>query len=830
MSEERLDELLSAWQEQQRQGRDVPAAELCHEHPDLQPELERRIEALRQLDGLAGQVAETLQPPAPPCEGATQVAGLRAAPAGNGLCVPGYDILGTLGRGGMGVVYQARQTKLGRLVALKMILSGAHAGEADLARFRTEAEAIARLQHPNIVQIYEVGEQGGLPFFSLEFCAGGSLEKKLAGTPLPPMQAAMLVETLARAMQVAHDKGVIHRDLKPANVLLAEDGTPKVTDFGLAKKLDEAGQTATGAVMGTPGYMAPEQAGGKSAEVGPLADVYALGAILYECLTGRPPFRAATPLDTLLQMLENQPAPPRLLNPKVDRDLETICLKCLEKASQCRYASAEALAADLGRYLAGDPVHARNINLMSRIALVLDRSQYDVQFGAYANMLFGFAAIVLLTEVAVTWIIHARQPPALLALTQATGVLLIGLVFWWHRPTELVPASAAGRIMWSVWVGYMVACFVLASTYRLVVGQVAVELELNLYPGLAAVTGMAFFVLGSSYWGRCFAFGLAFYGLAFLMTLNLGLAPVEFGILWAVVLTTIGRRLRGLGDNGKKQGKVGEDDSTADAPFRVPERGRPGRGSHALRIAGYNRTLYAAAAFAILVGMVVVCWPTAPLLLRWIAGLAVAVACWFACASFWAFHWMFDRSELLCGRWLIEEFPQAPARWVQINAGLEETTVPVGAVFPDTLGTTLVRYDPTVMTEPAITRARRRQKATAPALAAQPEALPVEDGGSDLVLVMLAAHEIRTGQKRERFFKELHRIAAPRGKVIVVEHLRDLPALLAFGPGVFHFFPRDEWLRLGSLAGLELERERRITPFVRVFVYRRHEAARSAQA
>ncbi|HKI32549.1 MAG TPA: serine/threonine-protein kinase [Gemmataceae bacterium] len=212
-----------------------------------------------------------------------------APPSMERAAVPGYEILGELGRGGMGVVYKARQAKLGRLVALKMILSGGHAGEADLSRFRTEAEAIARLQHPHIVQIHEIGEHGGLPYFSLEFCAGGSLEKKLAGTPLPPKEAAALVQTLARAMQAAHEKGVIHRDLKPANVLLAEDGTPKVTDFGLAKKLGEAGQTASGAVMGTPSYMAPEQAGGRSEQMSPLVDVYALGAILYECLTGRPP-------------------------------------------------------------------------------------------------------------------------------------------------------------------------------------------------------------------------------------------------------------------------------------------------------------------------------------------------------------------------------------------------------------------------------------------------------------------------------------------------------------------------------------------------------------
>jgi serine/threonine-protein kinase len=203
-------------------------------------------------------------------------------PAASGaVVIPGYEVVGELGRGGMGVVYKARQTRLNRLVALKMVLAGAHAGSAERQRFLTEAEAVARLQHPNIVQIHEIGEADGHPFFSLEFCPGGSLAAKLNGTPLPPGQAAALVEALARAVQGAHEAGVVHRDLKPANVLLTADGTPKVTDFGLAKKLDGgAGQTASGAIVGTPSYMAPEQAEGKSAKVGAAADVYALGAVL----------------------------------------------------------------------------------------------------------------------------------------------------------------------------------------------------------------------------------------------------------------------------------------------------------------------------------------------------------------------------------------------------------------------------------------------------------------------------------------------------------------------------------------------------------------------
>jgi hypothetical protein len=252
----------------------------------------------------------------------------------------------------MGVVYKARQIKLNRLIALKMILGGVHAGETDLARFLTEAQAVARLQHTNIIQIYELGESNGIPYCSLELCPRGSLEKKLGHTPLPAEEAAELVETLAWAMHAVHLKGIVHRDLKPSNVLLAEDGTPKITDFGLAKKLGKAGQTASGAVIGTPSYMAPEQAAGKPGEIGPATDVYALGAILYECLTGRPPFQAANILDTLMQVVADDPVPPSRLKPEVPKDLESICLRCLQKEPARRYTSAEELAQDLSRFRA----------------------------------------------------------------------------------------------------------------------------------------------------------------------------------------------------------------------------------------------------------------------------------------------------------------------------------------------------------------------------------------------------------------------------------------------------------------------------------------------
>jgi tetratricopeptide (TPR) repeat protein len=328
------------------------------ESPDWQqqlrqyPEHAALLERLRHADQL---VEQALAAPAPLSAGT----------------FAGYELLEEVGRGGMGVVFKARHKSLDRVVALKVLRSD-DTGE-ERKRFDREAQAVARLQHPNIVQVYEVGETAGQAFVSLEFVDGQSLARRLHGTPLPARRAAALVEILARAMHYAHEKGVIHRDLKPANVLLA--GTPdtrleaciaKVADFGLAKQLDTQGDTQSGAVLGTPSYMAPEQAEARSAAIDRRTDIYGLGAILYELLTGRPPFRADTPLQTLKQVVEAEPARPRLLNAAVPRDLETVCLKCLRKEPQGRYPSAAALADDLRRFVQGEPVHARSIGALGR--------------------------------------------------------------------------------------------------------------------------------------------------------------------------------------------------------------------------------------------------------------------------------------------------------------------------------------------------------------------------------------------------------------------------------------------------------------------------------
>jgi WD40 repeat protein/serine/threonine protein kinase len=412
-----------------RQGGPVPPTAFLEELPDrLRARLENDevstgdTKPRESLKGVTGR----LVPPDPSTvdrAGGTEDGSL--SPAGLPV-VAGYKIEREVGRGGMGVVYLARDQRLGRRVALKMLLAGALAGDKERARFRAEAEAAARLQHANIVQVYEVGEQDGRPYLALEYVDSGSLKEQFRGTPQPARAAAELVEVLARAIHHAHQHGIVHRDLKPSNILLQRqpkpeirrpkgspqplsrvdddfgfrlsDFVPKITDFGLAKRLN-GGAVLTGSrtLVGTPTYMAPEQAEARRTEIGPATDVYALGVLLHEFLTGRPPFLGETVLDTLLQALRADPIPPSRLRPGLSRDLETICLQCLKKEPGKRYASALELADDLARFLKGEPVRARPVGPAER------SWRWGRRNPVVAGLLAALAAVVVLGFGLVTW-------------------------------------------------------------------------------------------------------------------------------------------------------------------------------------------------------------------------------------------------------------------------------------------------------------------------------------------------------------------------------------------------------------------------------------------
>ncbi|HEV3448637.1 MAG TPA: serine/threonine-protein kinase [Gemmataceae bacterium] len=337
--------------------------QVCGDCPELLPEVRKRWQQLRIVEA---ELEALFPTPAPRPDADTP------APWHPNLelpRIPGYEVEAVLGRGGMGVVYKARHLRLNRPVALKMLLAGTYAGRPEKERFALEAAAVAGLRHANIVQVHDVGDHDGRPYFTMEYLEGGSLAQKLLGTPQPAQQAARLLATLAEAVHAAHEGGIVHRDLKPANILLTADGTPKIADFGLARHFD-GGQalTLSGVRVGTPSYMAPEQAMGKAHTIGPLADIYSLGALLYELLTGRPPFRAETAAETELQVIFQEPVPPSRLNARVPRDLETICLKCLHKDPGRRYATADALAADLQRLERGEPITARRPGSLERFS------------------------------------------------------------------------------------------------------------------------------------------------------------------------------------------------------------------------------------------------------------------------------------------------------------------------------------------------------------------------------------------------------------------------------------------------------------------------------
>lgn len=471
-----------------------------------------------------------------------------------------YELLDEIARGGMGVVYRARHRKLDRVVALKMILSAEMATEDDVQRFHKEATAAARLDHPGIVPVFEVGQFAGRHFFTMALVEGPSLAERLADGPFGPRPAAAVVLKLAEAIAFAHSKGIVHRDLKPANVLLSRvargssgssgssstsvgdlatliGGEPKVTDFGLAKPIaDSQRLTLTGQVVGTPSYMAPEQAAGRSNEIGPSSDVYSLGAVLYELLVGRPPFRASTPLETMLQVLESEPAPPRLLNAQVDRDLQTICLKCLEKHPAARYASAQALADDLRRYLEGETIAARSLPLLSRVTRALGRRRHEAEFEGWGRAITLLGLIVLATHLAIAALESRGLSPLWSYWTPRIVMFgLLALNIAWHRPHGFLPRNAAERLIWSVWIGFFLAL----GCGNLLIATADLPIELTYSLSLIA-GGLAFFSMGGHVWGGCYLIGVVFWIAAPLLAMSPQHAPPTYGALWGAAMTLLG--------------------------------------------------------------------------------------------------------------------------------------------------------------------------------------------------------------------------------------------------------------------------------------------------
>jgi eukaryotic-like serine/threonine-protein kinase len=387
--ERRLDEAIATYYQARDAGQPLDRNALLARYPELAGELAAFLDDKAAFEKRAGG------PPTPSSEAATLGPNPAvAAPLGKVAYFGDYELLAEIARGGMGVVYRARQVSLNRNVAIKMILSGQLASPADVQRFQTEAEAAANLDHPHIMPIYEVGEHLGQHYFSMKLIEGGSLGEGMERFRADPRAAVRLLQTIARAVHYAHQRGILHRDLKPANILLDAKGEPHVTDFGLAKRIEGGSNlTQSGAIVGTPSYMAPEQARGEKG-LSTAVDTYSLGAILFELLTGRPPFCAATPLDTVLQLLEQEPVSPSKVDARVDRDLETICLKCLHKEPARRYSSAEALAEDLQRWLAGEPIQARPVTRVERAAKWVRRNPVVAGMAAAAVLALVAGSVV----------------------------------------------------------------------------------------------------------------------------------------------------------------------------------------------------------------------------------------------------------------------------------------------------------------------------------------------------------------------------------------------------------------------------------------------------
>jgi serine/threonine-protein kinase len=539
--EERLSRIVEALSESGGLAGQRAFERATAEHPDLASELKELWAAMLLTDAVA-EHSTILQS----ADGPGRDAGADHAPVVfrpstdpsiDVAFVPGtsplpvvfgdYELLEELGRGGMGVVYRAAQRSLGRTVAVKMLLRSDLASTADLVRFRSEAEAAARLDHPGIVSIYEVGERHGHPFYSLQFIEGTTLSRRLASGPLAARDAAGILAKVADAVQAAHEGGVLHRDLKPSNILIDALGEPHVTDFGLAKRLEiEESVTHTGAILGTPCYMSPEQAAGSRGDVAPSSDVWSLGAILYQTLTGRPPFQASSPMDTLLAVLESDPPMPRSIRPAIDRDLEMIVLKSLQKPQELRYASAEQLAADLRAFVAGEPVLARRGGLADVAARLFRETHHAVVLENWGLLWMWHSVVVLAlcvtTDVLAWQGVTTRWPYVVL---WAGGLALWAPIFWALRH-RTGPVTAVERQIGHVWAGAVIASMLLFA----VEGALSLEV-LKLSPVLALIAGIVFFAKAGILSGAFYIQAAVLFATSFLMCLLPDVQHILFGLV-----------------------------------------------------------------------------------------------------------------------------------------------------------------------------------------------------------------------------------------------------------------------------------------------------------
>ncbi len=524
--DERLALLIEDLAANDRRNRPADVEALARENPSLAAEL-KELWAVAQFADLARTPSNRNLPSIP--SKMTDDSGLSLPrPFGD------FILEAEIGRGGMGVVYRAKQLSLNRIVALKMVREAHLSSDADRARFRAEAESAARLHHSNIVAVHEVGANDGQAYLCLEYVEGQTLAQRVkAEGPLPPREAAKLVAAIARGVQHAHEHGVLHRDLKPSNILLGLDGATqtvvaKVSDFGLAKQTDRKESiTRTGAVVGTPSYMAPEQATSRR-EVTRAADVYGLGAILYELLTGRPPFQASNPVDTLLLVLEQEPIPPRDLNPSVDRELELICLKCLQKPPELRYDSADGLAKDLDAFLVGDPLSVQG-SLGSFVTRMLRETHHAAVLENWGALWMLHSAVILILCVATQFMSWGRvDDHAWYLLVWGAGLLTWGAVFWKLRRRG-GPVLFVERQIAHAWAGGM-----LASIGLFLIEVVGHKKSLELSPVLPVIAGLVFFFKAGTLSGQFYIWVLLYFATAPVMAMLPQVGHLVFGVVSAL--------------------------------------------------------------------------------------------------------------------------------------------------------------------------------------------------------------------------------------------------------------------------------------------------------